>query len=143
MERGQVSEMWRVFKDIEDLVEEEAFEAGLRLARARYWEQNGFPEVAAIIREVALRELDHFVLVISYARRQWVEQNLRSALQSMRDADAGAAERERAIAHRARELGLEEEAELLERLSRDETEHVQRFTEALARVQGSKTLPAS
>lgn len=134
MERGQVSEMWRVFKDIEDLVEEEAFEAGLRLARARHWERNGFPEVAAIIREVALRELEHFVLVLSYARRQWVEQNLQSVLQAMRDADAGAAEREREIARRARELGLEEEADLLERLSRDEIEHVRRFGEALAMV---------
>lgn len=132
MEREQVGQIWRVFKDIEDLVEEEASEAGLRLARARYWEQNGFPAIAAIIRDVAMRELEHFVLVLSYARRQWVEQNLRSVLQAMRDADAGASEREREIAMRARELGLEEEAELLDRLSRDEAEHVRRFQEALA-----------
>lgn len=137
MEREQVSQIWRVFKDIEDLVEEEASEAGLRLARARYWEQKGFPETAAIIRGVAMRELEHFVLVISYARRQWVEQNLRNVLQAMRDADAGASEREREIAIRARELGLEEEAELLDRLSRDEAEHVRRFEEALALL-GSK-----
>lgn len=137
MEREQVSQIWRVFKDIEDLVEEEASEAGLRLARARYWERKGFPEIAAIIRDVAMRELEHFVLVLSYARRQWVEQNLRSVLQAMRDADAGASEREREIAMRARELGLEEEAELLDRLSRDEAEHVRRFEEALALL-GSK-----
>lgn len=137
MEREQVSQIWRVFKDIEDLVEEEVSEAGLRLARARYWEQKGFPETAAIIRGVAMRELEHFVLVISYARRQWVEQNLRNVLQAMRDADAGASEREREIAIRARELGLEEEAELLDRLSRDEAEHVRRFEEALALL-GSK-----
>lgn len=137
MEREQVNQIWRVFKDIEDLVEEEASEAGLRLARARYWEQKGFPEIAAIIRDIAMRELEHFVLVTSYARRQWVEQNLRSVLQAMRDADAGASEREREIAIRARELGLEEEAELLDRLSRDETEHVRRFEEALVLL-GSK-----
>lgn len=117
--------------------EEEASEAGLRLARARHWERKGFPEIAAIIREVAMRELEHFVLVTSYAQRQWVEQDLRSVLQAMMD--AGASERERVLAGFARELGLEEEAEFFERLSRDETEHVQRFQEALALLDRKET----
>lgn len=132
MDRVQVRKIWRVLKNIDDLVEEEASEAGLRLARARYWEGHGVPEVAAIIRDVALRELEHFLLVTSYARRDWVEQDLRSALQTMKHADADASEREREIATLARELGLDEEAALLERLSRDEAEHVARFQEALA-----------
>ena len=134
-----MSRIWRVFKNIEDLVEEEASEAGLRFARARYWERNGFPEIATIIRDVAMRELEHFVLVTSYARRQWVEEDLRNALRAMMGADAGSSEREREIALLARELGLNEEAGLLERLSRDEAEHVQRFEEALALLAHEET----
>lgn len=135
MEREQASKIFAVFKNLEDLVDEEASEAGLRLARAQYWERNGFPEIAAIIRNVAMRELEHFVLVTSYAKRHWVEEDLRSALQDMMAADDGSSVRERQMASVARQLGLNEEADLMERLSRDEAEHVKQFEEALVLLQ--------
>lgn len=118
-------EWWQaVAQHLKELYEEEGWEVGSRLARAAKAREDGYPEVAALMEEIARDEARHLSLVVRLLYPDEVERDVRTNLQAIIEADKGAAEREQRLATIARQAGREREAALLEALARDELEHV-------------------
>ena len=120
-----------VAKHLQELYEEESWEAGSRLARAAKAREDGYPEVAAVMEEVAHDEARHLSLVVRLLRPEEVERDVQTNLEAMIEADRGAAKREQRLIVIARQVGMEREAALFEALARDEVKHVAKLEEAL------------
>ena len=133
MDRAQEVRVDPVLREeLERLWDEEASETAYRLARAEYAQEQGASEAASILREVAMDELRHLVLVTRILAREEIERDLPAMFAGMIQADRDAAESASSMAEVAREAGLDEETALFERLARDERSHVRRLEEALA-----------
>lgn len=128
-----MTEEWRqaVAKNLQELYEEESWEVGSRLARAAKAREDGYPEVAALMEEIARDEARHLSLVVRLLYPEEVERDVRANLEAMIEGDRGAAEREQRLAVIARQAGMEREAVLFEALARDEVEHVAKLEAAL------------
>ncbi len=123
-----------VAKHLQELYEEESWEAGSRLARAAKAREDGYPEVAALMEEIARDEARHLSLVVRLLRPEEVERDVQANLEAMIEADRGAGEREQRLAVIARQAGMEREAALFEALARDELEHVAKLEGALKQL---------
>ena len=123
-------------EELERLREEEASETAYRLARAEYAQEQGASEAASILREVAMDELRHLVLVTRIVAREEIECDLPTMFAAMIQADRNAAESASSMAQVARDAGLVEESALFEGLAEDERSHVRRLEEALAGLKG-------
>lgn len=114
----------KVRDHLKELFEEEVWEAGSRLARALAAQEEGLPEVAAALRAVAEDEARHAYLIARLACPDEIpggQESLRRAI----SADHDAAEREVRYLRLASEAGLEDAAQLLERLHGDERRHIE------------------
>lgn len=120
------------------LWDEEASETAYRLARAEYAQEQGALEAASILREVAMDELRHLVLVTRLVAREEIERDLPAMFAAMIQADRNAAESASSMAQVAREAALEEEAALFDRLAEDEHRHVRHLEDALAGLKGKQ-----
>jgi rubrerythrin len=138
MDTHQRASVVRVVRELERLWEEEASEAAYRLARAEYAAERGEAEAASALREVAMDELRHLILVTRLLARDEVERELPKMFAAMIEADREAAARADEMARLAQDCGLEEEAALFRRLAADERSHVGRLERALVRL-GSRT----
>jgi rubrerythrin len=136
MDPRQRAGVVRVVRELERLWEEEASEAAYRLARAEYAAELGEAEAASALREVAMDELRHLVLVTRLLARDEVERELPKMFAAMIEADRDAAVRADEMARLAQDGGLEEEAALFRRLAEDERSHVARLERALVQLGG-------
>lgn len=141
MDTRQRESVVRVVRELERLREEEASEAAYRFARADYAEERGEAEAASVLREVAMDELRHLVLVTRFLARDEIERDLPAMFAAMIDADRDAATRAEEMARLAHEGGLAEEAALFRRLAEDERSHVARLERALARLASRMATP--
>jgi rubrerythrin len=132
MQREQRLGVGRVLRELGRLWEEEASEVAYRLARADYLAERGEEQAAALLREVAMSELRHLVLVTRLHDREGVERDPVAMFAGMVEADRNAVARAEEMAETARKVGLEEEASLFACLAEDERGHVARLEEALA-----------
>lgn len=120
-----------VTENLKELYEEESWEVGSRLARAAKAREDGYPELAALMEEIARDEARHLSLVVRLLYPDEVERDVRANLEAMIEADQGAAEREQRFAQIARQAGMEREAALFQALARDELEHAAKLEAAL------------
>lgn len=109
-----------------------------RLARAEYAQEQGASEPASILREIAMDELRHLVMVTRIRAREEIEGDLPAMFAAMIQADRNAAEIASSMAQVAREAGLEEEVVLFNRLAEDERAHVRQLEVALAGLKGNQ-----
>lgn len=119
---------------LKELYDEESWEAGSRLARAARAREDGYPQVAALVEEIAGDELKHLAWVVRRLHADEVERDVRTNIEAMIEGDRSAAEREERWAQLARQAGLHAEAELFEALARDEREHGSKLEAALNHV---------
>ncbi len=122
---------------LRELYEEEGWEVGSRLARAAKAREDGYPEVAALMEELAHDEARHLSLVVRLLHPDEVERDVRSNLRAMLEGDRGAAEREQRLAAIARQAGMVREAGLFDALACDELEHAAKLETVLKRLEGS------
>jgi rubrerythrin len=141
MDTRQRASVVRVVRELERLWNEEASEAAYRLARAEYAEERGAAEAASVLREVAMDELRHLILVTRLLARDEVEGELTKMFAAMIEADRDAATRAERMARLAQDGGLEEEAALFRRLAEDERSHVARLEQILERLASHGTAP--
>lgn len=125
-----------VQKNLEEIIEEDGWEVGLYLARAEKAEADGYPEVARVIREVAMDEADHLARVAKLMRPDRIDRDVKTNLMAMIEGDTDAAEREQEMAEKARAVGMEQEARLFEYLAQKEMEHVEKLRAALRSLEG-------
>lgn len=125
-----------VSRHLKELYQEESWEVGVRLARAAKAEEDGHPEVASLMEDIARDEARHLSLVVRLLHPEEVERDVRTNLEAMIDGDRAAAAREQRLAATARQAGMEREASLFEALARDEEEHVVRLDAALQSLTG-------
>ncbi len=128
---------------LRELYDEESWEVGSRLARAARAREDGYPQVAALIEEIAGDEAKHLSRVVGLLHAAEVERDVRTNLEAMIEADRSAAEREERWAELARQAGLRAEAELFEALARDELGHVAKLEGALNHVLAGHTPAAA
>jgi rubrerythrin len=131
MDTRQKASVVRVVRELARLWDEEASEAAYRLARAEYVAERGEAEAASVLREVAMDELRHLILVTRLHARDEVERDLPEMFAAMIEADRDAATRAEQMARLAQDGGLDEEAALFRRLAADERSHVARLERAL------------
>lgn len=141
MENSEEALKETVQKNLEELLEEEGWEVGLYLARAERAEADGYPEIAKVIREVALDEADHLARVAKLLRPDRIDRDIKTNLMAMIEGDTDAAEREREMAEKARAVGMEQEARLFEYLAQKEMEHVEKLKKVLRSFVPSKEHP--
>lgn len=141
MDTRQRDSVVRVVRELERLREEEASEAAYRFARAEYAEERGEAEAASVLREVAMDELRHLVLVTRFLARDEIERDLPAMFAAMIEADRDAATRAEETARLAHEGGLAEEAALFRRLAEDERSNVARLERALVRLTSRAAMP--
>jgi rubrerythrin len=122
---------------LKELYEEESWEVGPRLARAAKAREDGYPQVAAVMEEIAGDEAKHLSRVVRLLHPDEVERDVLTNLEATIEADRSAAEREARWAELARQLGLHAEAQLFEALARDELDHVAKLQAALNQVLAS------
>lgn len=140
MDTRQRANVVRVVRELERLWHEEASEAAYRFARAEYAAERGEAEAASALREVAMDEFRHLVLVTRLLAREEVERDLSKMFPAMIEADRDAAARADEMAHLAHDCGLEEEAALFRRLAEDERSHIARLERALVRLGGADAI---
>lgn len=128
-----------VQNNLEEILAEEGWEVGLYLARAERAEAEGYPEIAKVIREVAMDEADHLTRVVKFMRPDRIARDLKTNLLAMIEGDTDAANREREMARKARAAGMAQEADLFEWLAQKEIEHVEKLTTALRLLEASPT----
>lgn len=128
---------------LKELYDEESWEVGSRLARAARAREDGYPQVAALIEEIARDEAGHLSRVVRLLHADEVERDVRTNLESMIEGDRGAAEREERWVQLARQAGLHTEAELFGALARDELDHVAKLEAALNHVLSGRTATAT
>lgn len=104
---------------------------GSRLARAAKAREDGYPEVAALMEDMARDEARHLSLVVRLLHPEEVERDVRTNLEARLAGDRGAAEREQRVAALARQAEMERAAALCEALARDEVEHAATLAAAL------------
>jgi rubrerythrin len=124
-------------KNLEELLEEEGWEVGLYLARAERADLDGYPQVAKVIREVAMDEANHLARVVKLMRPDRIDRDVKTNLMAMIEGDTDAAEREREMAKKARAVGMDQEAQLFEWLAEREMGHVEKLKAALRSLEGT------
>jgi rubrerythrin len=126
-----------VMEHLKELLEEEIYEAGVRLAKGKLAEEEGLNDAASVLREVAIDEARHATLIARLIPQD-VFKGTKSNVMGAIDADLGAAEREKDFARAATTAGMEEAAKLFEQLSVDEMEHVRKLREIVSKLRGTE-----
>ena len=115
-----------------DMYGEERTEAIWNFLLADKAEEEGHPEVAEILREIARDELKHAIWMGKVAEKPRLDgHTLVHHLETAMVADDNVVDREREIAQMARLLEREKDAGRFEQMANDELDHVEKFKRAL------------
>lgn len=109
----------------------ETSEVGLYLAMARQAEREGYPEVAAVLRRIALEEAEH---AAHFAELNGlVSANTRENIERMLKGEVGANRGKREAAVKAKETGIDPAHDAFDESSRDEARHARALEGILQR----------
>ena len=101
----------------------ETMEVGLYLAMARQAEREGYPEIATVLRSIAMDEAYH---ASRFAELNgMIKDTLKESLEYMLEGEMKANVHKRKIAVKAKELGIDEAHDIWDEASRDEYRHAE------------------
>jgi len=109
----------------------ETMEVGLYLAIARQAEREGYPEIAAVLRSIAMDEAYHATRFAEL--NGMVKESLKESLEHMLEGEMKANVHKREIAVKAKELGIDEAHDIWDEASRDEHRHAEALKGILRR----------
>ncbi len=121
--------------ELEDAVDREfrgeTMEVGLYLAMARQAEREGYPEIAAVLRSIAMDEAYH---ASRFAELNgMIKETLKESIEYMLEGEMKANVHKRNVALKAKELGLDEAHDIWDEASRDEYRHAEALKGLLKR----------
>ena len=121
--------------ELEDAVEREfrgeTMEVGLYLAMARQAEREGYPEIAVVLRNIAMDEAMHAARFAEL--NGMIKETLKESLEYMLGGEMKANVHKREVAVKAKELGIDEAHDIWDEASRDEYRHAQALKGILER----------
>ncbi|NPV29373.1 MAG: rubrerythrin family protein [Firmicutes bacterium] len=123
--RGTVVE-----EDVKREFRGETMEVGLYLAMARQAQREGFPEVAEVLRSIAMDEAWH---AARFAELNGLISDTRSNIEKMLQGEIEANNGKKQAAVRAKEAGIDEAHDVLDESSRDEARHARALKGLLER----------
>jgi len=109
----------------------ETMEVGLYFAIARQAEREGYPEVAAVLRSIALDEAYHAARFAEL--NGLIKSTLKESLEYMLQGEVKSNVHKREVAIKAKELGLDEAHDIWDEASRDEYRHAEAIKGILKR----------
>jgi len=109
----------------------ETMEVGLYLAIARQAEREGYPEIAAALRSIAMDEAYHAARFAEL--NGLIKDTLKESLEYMLEGEMKSNVHKRKIAIKAKELGLDEAHDIWDEASRDEYRHAEALKGILER----------
>lgn len=108
----------------------ETMEVGLYMAMARQAEREGYPEIAVILRNIAMDEAMH----ARFAELNgMIKETLKESIEYMLNGEMKANVHKRKIAIKAKELGIDEAHDIWDEASRDEHRHAEALKGILKR----------
>ncbi len=121
--------------ELEEAVEREfrgeTMEVGLYLAIARQAEREGYPEIAAVLRSIAMDEAYHAARFAEL--NGMIKPTLKESLEYMLQGEMKANVHKREVAIKAKELGIDEAHDIWDEASRDEHRHAEALRGLLKR----------
>lgn len=109
----------------------ETSEVGLYLAMARQAEREGYPEVAQVLRSIAIEEAEH---AASYAEMNGkISLSTRENIEKMLAGEQAANKGKREAALKAKEAGIDEAHDFFDVSARDEARHARALQGILER----------
>lgn len=124
----------RIKEHLKEVFAEEGSEVGIRLARAKVAEQEGFGNVAACLREIAYDEAKHAALIAELLYQDDIR-DTKSNVRATISGDQYAYHRELEFLQIAKKAGEGAVVKLVEQLAADEQAHIQKL-EALTQQLG-------
>lgn len=109
----------------------ETMEVGLYLAIARQAEREGYPEIAAVLRSIAMDEAYHAARFAEL--NGMIKDSLKESLEYMLEGEMKANKWKREVAVKAKELGIDEAHDIWDEASRDEYRHAEALKGLLKR----------
>ncbi|MFW5976727.1 MAG: ferritin-like domain-containing protein [bacterium] len=109
----------------------ETEEVGLYLAMARQAQREGYPEVAEVLKRIALEEAEHAAQFAELNGK--ISDSTEENIKGMLKGEKGASNGKKGAADEADKLGLEQAASLFNESSRDEARHAQMLEGILER----------
>ena len=109
----------------------ETMEVGLYLAIARQAEREGYPEIAAILKSIAMDEAYHAARFAEL--NGMIKDSLKESLEYMLEGEMKANKWKREVAVKAKELGIDEAHDIWDEASRDEYRHAEALKGLLKR----------
>lgn len=113
----------------------ECSEVGMYLAMSRQADREGYPEVAEAYKRIAFEEAEH-AAKFAELLGEVVTDSTKKNLQMRVDAEHGACEGKKALATRAKELGLDAIHDTVHEMCKDEARHGMAFKGLLERYFG-------
>ncbi len=113
----------------------ECTEVGMYLAMSRQADREGYPEVAEAYKRIAFEEAEHASKFAELLGEVLVA-DTKTNLQARVDAEHGACEGKKAIATKAKELGLDAIHDTVHEMCKDEARHGAAFNGLLKRYFG-------
>ncbi len=118
-------------EDVANEFRGETIEIGLYLAIARQAEREGHPEIAVVLRNIAMDEAYH---ASRFAELNgMIRDTLKESIEYMLEGEIKANVHKRNIALKAKELGIDEAHDLWDEASRDECRHAEALKGILER----------
>lgn len=121
--------------ELEEAVENEfrgeTMEVGLYMAMARQAEREEYPEIAAVLRSIAMDEAMHAARFAEL--NGMIKETLKESIEYMLGGEMKANVHKRKVALRAKELGIDEVHDIWDEASRDEYRHAQALKGILER----------
>ncbi len=121
--------------ELEEAVENEfrgeTMEVGLYMAMARQAEREEYPEIAAVLRSIAMDEAMHAARFAEL--NGMIKETLKESIEYMLGGEMKANVHKRKVALRAKELGIDEAHDIWDEASRDEYRHAQALKGILER----------
>ncbi len=112
----------------------ECSEVGLYLAMARQAEREGYPEIASVLRDIAMDEAYH---ASRFAELNgMIKENIKESLKYMLNGEMNANKWKREVAIKAKEAGIDEAHDIWDEASRDEYRHAETLRGILKRYFG-------
>ncbi len=99
----------------------ETWEVGIYLAMARQAQREGYPEVALVLKEIAMEEAQHAALFAELSGK--ISKSTKENLEKMLKGEIEANKGKRAAAMKAKEAGIDQAHDVLDESSRDEARH--------------------
>ncbi len=121
--------------ELEEAVEREfrgeTMEVGLYMAMARQAEREGYPEIATVLRSIAMDEAMHAARFAEL--NGMIKETLKESIEYMLGGEMKANVHKREVALKAKELGIDEAHDIWDEASRDEYRHAEALRGILER----------